>query len=312
MKAAVATVVLALATLGATQPAAQPVAQPAAEGGGSADGRECARHAAGASGARVRPGADVRDIGSPTRAQQRVLELRLRAAPTQPRGGPITVPVRVHVILRDNGTGGVSNTEVADQISVINRAFAGATAPAGADSPFTFVLRSVDRTRNSDWYQWTLDDDDVPAKRALHQGGATTLNVYVTGLRQRQLGYAFLPVPQPLFRDGVVLLNQTLPGGTAAPYNRGDTATHEIGHWLALYHTFEGGCLDPGDRVRDTPKQANGESVYLCNESLNTCPAPGRDPVHNFMSYGNDLCLNLFTAGQVTRMARAWETLRAP
>ena len=109
-----------------------------------------------------------------------------------------------------------------------------------------------------------------------------------------------------------MLLNESLPGGSAAPYNRGDTATHEIGHWLGLYHTFENSCAKPGDRVADTPRQFDGRNVYKCNEALNTCPALGRDPVHNFMSYGTDLCLNMFTTGQVNRMVAVWKAFRAP
>ncbi len=317
MRAGLAVAVMALTALG-THTSAPGAASGTSEPGKQTPGNQtyCAPDgAAPAAEARVRPGSQLGDIGDVTRAQQRAMERQLRSAlaEVEPRGvGPITVPVRMHVILRDNGTGGVTNVQIAAQLEAINRAFAGATSGPAAASPFTFELASISRTRNSDWYAWTLGDDDAPAKRALHRGGPATLNVYVAGLRRGLLGYAYFPVPQPLFRDGLVLLNESLPGGSAAPYNRGDTATHEIGHWLGLYHTFENSCAKPGDRVADTPRQFDGRNVYKCNEALNTCPALGRDPVHNFMSYGTDLCLNMFTTGQVNRMVAVWKAFRAP
>lgn len=59
-----------------------------------------------------------------------------------------------------------------------------------------------------------------------------------------------------------------------------------MGHWLGLIHTFEGGCSEEGDLVADTPQQADGDNIFECDEADDTCPAPGTDPVHNYMSYG--------------------------
>ena len=95
----------------------------------------------------------------------------------------------------------------------------------------------------------------------------------------------------------------------AGGYNLGDTVVHETGHWLGLFHTFEGGCGLRNGLVSDTPAEA--EPSYYCQTSRDTCPAPGRDPVRNFMDYSYDSCMNHFTLGQVDRMARLWNRFRA-
>ena len=280
---------------------------------GASDDRKCDRPAAGH--ARVKPGYEELDMGTVTRAQQRKMERQFRHAMKDAkthRGATIRVNTRFHVIRSDSGAGNVTNAQIDAQMAVLNNAFRGDSSPAAAPTPFRFRLASVDRTNNSDWYNWSLADDDDPAKSALYQGSTRTLNIYTANLEGGLLGYAYFPVPSPQYLDGVVLLNESLPGGTAAPYNEGDTATHEIGHWLNLYHTFQNGCATPGDRVNDTPYQDDGNRIFSCNTALDSCPAkPGNDPVKNFMSYGDDPCLNRFSAGQATRMTNAWNALRA-
>ena len=296
------------------------VAPTGATGGAATAASRCAD---APSQGKVRPGADVVDPNSVSTATARAMEreLRARTARLSARGmltrreadrALVRVRTVVHVITRDDGTGGVTRQQVVRQIRVLNRGYRGDTSPRAANAHFRFVLRRVDRTANDDWYAWDLNLDGTEtdavreAKRALHRGTRATLNIYVAGLQDGFLGYSTFPQDDQPKLDGVVVLNESLPGGAEAPYNRGDTATHEVGHWLGLFHTFQGGCDKPGDHVRDTAYQLDGSNVFDCNESADTCAQPGNDPVHNFMSYAGDACLDKFTRGQSQRMRRAW------
>ena len=286
------------------------------------------------SNARVKAGANGVDPNTVSAAQARAMNRQLKAKAKKlaargvvtKRGVPrkhwnkhkvVRVKTVVHVITAEDGSGGVTVQQVRDQMKVINDGFRGVTSPDAAPTRFRFVLKRLHYVPNDDWFNWELNDDfteseaAIEAKTTLHRGGWRTLNMYIANLGSGLLGYATFPQDGVLALDGVVLLNESLPGGTAAPYNEGDTATHEIGHWIGLFHTFQNGCDAPGDSVRDTPYQLDDINIFFCNESDDTCPQPGTDPVHNFMSYGDDPCLDQFTRGQNRRMVKTWFVFRA-
>src|SRR5690606_18093412 len=107
---------------------------------------------------------------------------------------------------------------------------------------FSFVLKDVSRTTNPEWFTAGHGSAaEAEMKHSLHQGDAADLNFYTTNPGQNLLGWATFPWNQETSpkMDGVVVKFDSLPGGAAAPYNEGDTATHEVGHWMGLYHTFQ-------------------------------------------------------------------------
>ena len=230
------------------------------------------------------------------REVQAVLGLlgRTKARP----GGNVVIPVAFHVIYgerRGVQEGNVSDAMIEAQIAVLNDAF--------RSHGYEFTLASVDRTLDNRWFGgcWGRGPESA-MKEALAIDVRNTLNIYTCEPKAGILGYAYLPssLPEENHLHGVVLLHSSLPGGSAAPYNLGDTGTHEVGHYLGLEHTFEGGCNEPGDFVADTPAEAS--AAIGCPVGRDTCAAAGLDPIENFMDYTDDACMFQFTAGQKSFM----------
>ena len=213
------------------------------------------------------------------------------------------IPVYWHIIRSSSGAGGVTATQIANSIAVLNAAYAGTS--------FSYTLVATDSANNDSWYSCSGGTCETQMKTALRQGGSNALNVYSNNMGGGLLGWATFPssyASNPK-ADGVVILQSSVPGGSAVPYNEGDTLTHEVGHWLGLYHTFQNGCVKNNDGVSDTPQEKS--PAYGCPAGRNTCARdPGNDPIYNFMDYTDDSCMFEFTAGQIARMSAQWNAYR--
>ena len=223
--------------------------------------------------------------------------------PTLPSDGSILIDTCVHIICDNAGACAATENQVNNQMNVLNAAF--------TNTPYTFQLRTVTRSNNSTWLTAGPDTTaEQQMKAALRQGDAGDLNMYVSNPGGGLLGWATFPSwVDNLADDGVVLWGASLPGGAAAPYNEGDTATHEVGHWLGLYHTFQGGCRGSGDFVSDTP--AVRSPNYGCPVGVDSCrKEAGQDDVFNYMDYTDDACMYRFSEGQVIRAFEQSSTYR--
>ncbi|MBA3348520.1 MAG: zinc metalloprotease [Actinobacteria bacterium] len=240
-----------------------------------------------------------------------------------------TIAVNVHVItnrtpnpsLPFDDTGRVTTERIEEQISVLNLAYGG--FGSGVDSGFRFKLKKVDYTENAGWYVATVDTPaEAEMKRALRSGKPDDLNLYIKGGIEypgSAAGWAYMPdivgeAAAISVLGGVVVDHRTLPGGPIPGFDLGHTATHELGHWLGLFHTFHpgeapggpSGCDGEGDFVADTPAHDlfsdPGTVTGPCGEGSDSCSAAGVDPIYNFMNYSYDQCYSEFTAGQAARM----------
>ena len=236
--------------------------------------------------------------------------LAKKAAAAAAAGSTVTVETWIHVIREDLTVAGgnIPRRWINDQITVLNDSYSGATG--GANTGFQFELAGVTRTTSPDWFHMHSQGQDRKMKEALKVGGLDTLNIYTVDHRTL-LGYAWLAQDAEKVGDldGVVVHYQSLPGGNFEIYSEGDTATHEVGHWLDLFHTFDGGCKR-GDQVADTAPEAS--PAFFCPEGRDTCAGNGLDPITNFMDYTQDNCMFEFTDGQAVRMLQAWAAFRAP
>lgn len=244
------------------------------------------------------------------------------SAEYDPSVGSFRIPVVVHVITRNNGTGYISDEMVQSQIDVLNEDFLalpGSLGSPGTDCNIELYLATIDpdgyptngitRSVSNSWY-----NDRGNYKNALSWDTNRYLNIY-TNTAGGYLGYAYIPNGGGIVgskNDGVVINWQAFGRNSPyAPYDLGRTTTHEVGHYLGLYHTFQGGCSSTsgcysnGDLICDTNPES-GPNYSGCFRS--TCSSS--DPVRNYMDYSEDLCMDNFTPDQTRRMRCTIENWR--
>ncbi|MBV9831507.1 MAG: zinc metalloprotease [Marmoricola sp.] len=241
--------------------------------------------------------------------------VKREVAPSLP--SHVVIPTYVHVIRgrHRNERPRMGPAQVRQMMAILNGGYSGGQSSFNTPTRYSFTLAGVNYRKNEGWYHaYFFGKRDRSMKRHLHRGNARTLNIYINGggpKGEPVLGWSRFPwqyAASPKL-DSVSINRAALPGGSATGYNLGDTVIHETGHWLGLFHTFQNGCEGNGDLVPDTPAEA--EPSFYCDTSRDTCPEdPGLDPVHNFMDYSLDSCMNQFTPGQVRRMDAAWAKWR--
>jgi hypothetical protein len=254
---------------------------------------------------------------------------------TSARVGITRIPVVVHVVWK-TAAQNISEAQIQSQIDVLNQDYRMTNPDIGqvpavwqsirGDSRIEFFLATTDPSGNptngitrTQTQVESFAQAGNPVKSAA-TGGADPwpadkyLNIWVCQLGGGLLGYAQFP-GGPAATDGVVILNSAFgtTGTAAAPFNRGRTATHEIGHWLNLYHIWgdDGTGCGGSDEVDDTPNAAGPNYGCPPFPSVTCGNAPNGDMFVNYMDYTDDACMYMFTAGQVARMQAALDGPRA-
>jgi Pregnancy-associated plasma protein-A len=225
------------------------------------------------------------------------------------RARPETVTINVQFThITDGNQGNIEEDQRRKQIEVMNRAY------SESGIKFTYEPSSARTVNKPAWFNMGLNSAaERESKTELHVPPEYSLNLYTAGLQNGILGWARFPwdLAGDKILDGVVILWSTFPGGEAEPYNLGQTCTHEVGHWLGLYHTFQDGCGGNGDEVDDTPTHGDPNYGCLPDGRNGACSPQEKAPIHNYMNYSDDVCMTEFSKGQIERMKDLVQTYRS-
>lgn len=240
------------------------------------------------------------------------------------RTGVTVIPTVVHVVWKQDQEN-ISDAQVQSQVDVLNVDFRRTNPDVShtpavfgdlcSDARVQFQLAEIVRVQTET--EGFGDDDSV---KHVSSGGsdawpsADYLNVWVCSLGGGLLGYAQFP-GGPADTDGVVILNTAFgtTGTAAAPFDRGRSATHEIGHWLNLHHIWgdDGTGCNGSDFVDDTPNQAGPNFGTPAFPHVTCNNGPNGDLFMNFMDYVDDAAMVMFSGGQVVRMQATLDSDRS-
>lgn len=237
----------------------------------------------------------------------------------------VTLPVVVHII-HNNGSENISNAQVLQGIQHLNEAFAnsGYYDPAnGVNTQIQFCMAQRDPANNAtngitrDVSANTVMSganyyaDDQKVKNINRWDPYCYINIWlVKSIPTSVVGYAYMPSAHGTSLDGII--EEAAYFGSSYPNDV--VVVHEMGHFLGLYHTFEGACTNndcssDGDKVCDTPPDQSTAGIS-CTGSVNSCTTDAlsgfatdqNDLTQDYMDYGNFNCMKVFTAGQAARM----------